>query len=138
MSFIYGSRSYDTVKDIGHAEEAGYALGRFHGLISDLTTTRLYDTLEGFHITPRYLQHCDEVLSRNGVEGAHPEAKHCLRFVEQRRGWASVLEDAKNRGELVLRAIHGDPKVNSIMIDDATDQAVSIVDLDTVKPGLVH
>jgi Ser/Thr protein kinase RdoA (MazF antagonist) len=58
--------------------------------------------------------------------------------VEQRRGWASVLEDAKNRGELVLRAIHGDPKVNNVMIDDATDQAVSIVDLDTVKPGLVH
>jgi hypothetical protein len=29
MSFIDGSCSYDTVKDIWHAEEAGYALGRF-------------------------------------------------------------------------------------------------------------
>ncbi|RPI33795.1 MAG: aminoglycoside phosphotransferase, partial [Nitrospiraceae bacterium] len=33
---------------------------------------------------------------------------------------------------------HGDPKVNNILMDNATGQAVSIVDLDTVKPGLVH
>jgi Ser/Thr protein kinase RdoA (MazF antagonist) len=34
--------------------------------------------------------------------------------------------------------MHGDPKINNIMFDTATQQAVSVVDLDTVKPGLVH
>ena len=34
--------------------------------------------------------------------------------------------------------MHGDPKVNNVMLDTATGQAVGMVDLDTVKPGLVH
>jgi Ser/Thr protein kinase RdoA (MazF antagonist) len=34
--------------------------------------------------------------------------------------------------------MHGDPKVNNIMFDCQTGKAVSVVDLDTVKPGLVH
>ena len=70
--------------------------------------------------------------------GNSPEAAFCCRFIETRRAWASVLEDAKSRGELPLRPIHGDPKVNNVMVDTATGQAVGLVDLDTVKPGLVH
>jgi hypothetical protein len=137
-SFVDASRTYETVQDIDHAREAGYALGRFHSLISDLETKRLYDTLEGFHITPGYLQHYDQVLAQNGAEARSPEVSYCLQFVVQRTEWASVLENAKAQGELVLRPIHGDPKVNNILIDDRTGQAVSIIDLDTVKPGLVH
>ncbi|HBE53609.1 MAG TPA: aminoglycoside phosphotransferase, partial [Cyanobacteria bacterium UBA11369] len=34
--------------------------------------------------------------------------------------------------------MHGDPKINNVMFDTATGKAVSVVDLDTVKPGLVH
>jgi Ser/Thr protein kinase RdoA (MazF antagonist) len=62
----------------------------------------------------------------------------CLKFVSGRSAWAHVLENAKAQGRLFLRTIHGDPKVNNILIDTAIGQAISIVDLDTVKPGLVH
>jgi Ser/Thr protein kinase RdoA (MazF antagonist) len=34
--------------------------------------------------------------------------------------------------------MHGDPKVNNILFDRQTDQAVSVIDLDTTKPGLIH
>jgi Ser/Thr protein kinase RdoA (MazF antagonist) len=34
--------------------------------------------------------------------------------------------------------MHGDPKVNNVMVDTVTGQAIALVDLDTVKPGLVH
>lgn len=137
LSFIDGARTYDTVQDRSHAREVGYALGKFHSLISDLDPARLYDTLEGFHVTPRYLAHYDTVLER-GVDKSSPEIDYGLAFVAERRLWASVLEDAVQRGELQLRTIHGDPKVNNIMIEEASGHAVSIVDLDTVKPGLVH
>jgi hypothetical protein len=138
LSHISHSVCYQTVQDADHARQAGYALGRFHSLISDLDVDSLHDTLEGFHVTPRYLRHYDEVLGGYDAHAASPEVQYGLRFVEERRAWASVLEDAKGRGELAQRPIHGDPKVNNIMIDEETGQAVSIVDLDTVKPGLVH
>ncbi|MCP4681770.1 MAG: aminoglycoside phosphotransferase family protein, partial [Desulfobacterales bacterium] len=54
------------------------------------------------------------------------------------RKWATVLERAKDQAELFLRPIHGDPKINNIMIDETTEQAISVIDLDTVKPGLIH
>jgi Ser/Thr protein kinase RdoA (MazF antagonist) len=137
ISFVEGSQSFDTIKDINHASEVGYALGVFHTLLSDLPPDRLSDTLKGFHITPTYLQHYENILAKYNV-GKSPEVNYCLQFINERKGRAHALENAKAQGRLCLRPIHGDPKVNNIMIDSATGQALSIVDLDTVKPGLVH
>jgi hypothetical protein len=136
MSFI-DAQSFDMIKDAGHAEEVGHALGLFHSLLSDLPCSLLADTLEGFHITPLYLKHYDDVLAKLGNKMS-PETDYCAEFVSSRRGLAHVLEDARAKGILELRPVHGDPKVNNIMVDRDTGQAVSIVDLDTVKPGLVH
>jgi len=144
-TFVQGAQTYDTIRDQRHAGEIGYALGRFHSLISDLPVESLHDTLVGFHITSRYLAHYDAVMATAALPTAgsshrqsSPEVKSGHDFVAARRRWASVLEDAVQRAELTLRPIHGDPKVNNIMIDDVTGQAVSVIDLDTVKPGLVH
>ena len=137
ISFIEKAEPFDTIQDGNHAREVGYALGFFHSLISDLPAEELADTLEGFHITPRYLEHFDEVLSRKGLRQS-PECLHAIAFVKERRAFTGVLEEGRIQGRLVLRPIHGDPKVNNIMIDTASHQAVSMIDLDTVKPGLVH
>jgi Ser/Thr protein kinase RdoA (MazF antagonist) len=137
LSFIEAAESLDAIRDAAHAREVGCALGLFHHLLSDLAPERLADTLPGFHVTPRYLEAYDAVLARSSP-GNSPEVKFALQFVSRRRDWADVLERARERGRLRLRPIHGDPKVNNVMIDTLTGQAVSLVDLDTVKPGLVH
>jgi len=137
ISYVHGAQSFDTIKGISHAREVGYALGTFQYLISDLPIDKLADTLEGFHITPRYLLNFDRAFSQNGFK-SNTEVKHCLAFVEQRRSFATVLEDARDQGRLRLRPVHGDPKVNNVMIEELTGRAVSLVDLDTVKPGLIH
>ena len=137
ISFVHGARSFDTIQDVNHAREVGFALGTFQNLISDLPIKELADTLVGYHITPRYLKQYDTTFSKNGFT-ANAEAKYCIDFIEQRRAFAHTLEDARKQGKLQLRAMHGDPKVNNIMIEDSTGRAVSIVDLDTVKPGLIH
>jgi Ser/Thr protein kinase RdoA (MazF antagonist) len=133
ISFVRDSQSFDTIMDIEHAREVGRALGMFQNLISDLPVNSLADTLVGFHITPRYLEHYDRVRSQNGRHHS-PEVAFGMQFVEERRAFANVLENAG----LTPRPIHGDPKVNNVMIDNITGRAISIVDLDTVKPGLIH
>ena len=136
-SFIQNSQSFDTIRDLAHAREVGHALGMFQNLISDLPIECLADTLAGFHITPRYLQQYDQAFSKNGMHTS-PEVKFGIQFVEARRAFAHTLENAQANGHLPLRPIHGDPKVNNVMINHRTGKAVSLVDLDTVKPGLVH
>ena len=141
ISLIASARSYDTVQSIEHAHEAGFVLGQFQRVVSDLPADTLHDTLEEFHITPRYLEHLDRSLaSANGQSRLKSvlEVERCYRFIEERKELCSALEDAKDRGDLQLRPVHGDPKINNIMIDDATGKGTSIVDLDTVKPGLIH
>lgn len=137
ISYVHDTESFDTIKDIRIAREVGYALGIFQYLISDLSIDKLSDTLEGFHIMPRYLQGFDRAFSQNGHK-SNAEVKYCLKFVEQRRDFAYVLEHAREQGKLQLRPVHGDPKVNNVMIEKTTGRAISLVDLDTVKPGLIH
>jgi hypothetical protein len=137
ISFIEDSESFDSVAGLGHATEVGVAVGLFHTLVSDLPVEKLTDTLEGFHITPLYVRRYQEVLEKIGAP-ASPHTTYCMDFIDRRKGFASVLEDARANGKLPLRIIHGDPKVSNVMIDTRTGLAVSIVDLDTVKPGLLH
>jgi Ser/Thr protein kinase RdoA (MazF antagonist) len=141
ISLIASAHSYEQVQNLKHAYEAGYVLGQFQRLLSDISPDLLFDTLEGFHITPGYLKELDNALATNGnaadIKGIS-EVNYCLKFIDERREFCSVLEDAKERGELKIRPIHGDPKIANIMIDDATDKGTCIVDLDTVKPGLIQ
>jgi Ser/Thr protein kinase RdoA (MazF antagonist) len=137
MTFIDSARSCELIEDVEHAREIGYALGIFQHLISDLPPQNLADTLEDFHITPHYLKHYDEVIAKHQPQQS-VEVRHCVAFISERRKCAHVLEEAKREGKLPLRPIHGDPKINNILLDESTRKAVSMVDLDTVKPGLVH
>ncbi len=141
ISLIASARSYEHIHSLEHAHEAGYVLGQFQRLISDIDPSLLHDTLQGFHITPGYLTGLDAALAtESGQElaGNTSEAKRCMRFVAERRDWCSVLETACANGTLALRPTHGDPKISNIMIDEDTGKGTSIIDLDTVKPGLIH
>lgn len=141
ITLIASATSYDRPQGAEHALEVGTVLGQFHRLISDLDPSRLKDTLPGFHVTPVYLARYDAILQTPGAReklNASIEARRLSQFIEQRRAFAPILEQAVAKGELSHRLIHGDPKVNNIMIDDITGKGTSIVDLDTVKPGLIH
>jgi Ser/Thr protein kinase RdoA (MazF antagonist) len=68
----------------------------------------------------------------------HPELQRALAFVEGRRHRIGVLEEAREQGWLPLRVIHGDPKLDNVLFCNHSGRAVSLIDLDTVKPGLIH
>jgi Ser/Thr protein kinase RdoA (MazF antagonist) len=137
LTFIDLAETLDIIRDKDHGREVGCALGLFHHLLADLPASRLADTLPGFHLTPGYLRQYDEILAARKAPSS-AEVAYCLKFVEECRAQAFVLEEAKKQGKLRELIIHGDPKVNNVMLDIATGEAVALVDLDTVKPGLVH
>jgi Ser/Thr protein kinase RdoA (MazF antagonist) len=76
-------------------------------------------------------------LRRNGGADS-PALAEALAFVEARRHRVGVLEDARAAGRLRVRVIHGDPKLDNVLFCDESGRAVSLIDLDTVKPGLIH
>ena len=141
LSYIHGATSVDVLQSPSQAEQIGRGLGRFHALIHDLPAAQLHDTLEGFHVTPGYLKQYERVLGQALAAGEPPmdaETLACRSFIAERLDLAGVLEQAREDGRLRLCPIHGDPKVNNVMLCASSGEAKALVDLDTVKPGLLH
>lgn len=137
LTYIPASYTLDAVQEESQAWEVGYALGRFHLLVEDLPPASLADTLPGFHVTPLYLAAYDAIAARI-TPPPLPEVIYAQEFIQQRRAEVGLLEEARQQGKLTLRVTHGDPKVNNVLLDAVTGQAVGLVDLDTVKPGLLQ
>lgn len=134
LSFIDNTESLETLSNLTQAEQVGFALGQFHRLTHSLDSEKLYDTLPGFHITPGYLEHYQQAKTRAKVS----EDTYCAEFIARFQHIANDLETAKGLGLLSVRVIHGDPKLNNFLFDKNSQRIVSLVDLDTVKPGLIH
>lgn len=138
---IASATAFNEAQGPEHAAECGAVLAHFHGLVADLDTRTLIDPLPGFHITPTYLEKYDATIATAaGGErlNASMEARRLAKVIEDRRTFVSTLQDAITAGELTLHVMHGDPKVNNIMIDDFTGKGTAMIDLDTVSPGLMH
>jgi Ser/Thr protein kinase RdoA (MazF antagonist) len=136
LSYLEDTRPLDTLRDPHTAGEIGYALGRFHELTRDIDTRRLHLTRPGFHVTPRYFERFEEACARR-AGAADAELEDSLAFAAARRSIVSALEDARRAGTLPPRVVHGDPKLDNVLFDESGRHAVSLVDLDTVQPGLL-
>jgi Ser/Thr protein kinase RdoA (MazF antagonist) len=137
MEFIPNTSGLARIDEPEQAREVGRILGRFHACTSDLNPDRLAVTLPGFHVTPAYLERFARVI--DGRAASYPdEIRQGIAFVTARQDGAAVLEVPRRQGRIPMRVIHGDPKLDNILFDRATGRGVSLIDLDTVQPGLVH
>jgi Ser/Thr protein kinase RdoA (MazF antagonist) len=137
LSYIDQTTTHQTIATAAQARQVGWALGHFHNLLADLPAGNLHETLPGFHLLPSYLDHFDRVTA-GMTRSLNPDLRFCLDFVAARRKGADLLERARQQGKLRVQTIHGDPKVGNVLFDVASDLAVSLIDLDTVGPGLIH
>lgn len=138
LQLITPAESRERISRKTEAEQVGFALAHFQRLCSDLPTDRLYDTLPGFHITPGYFRDYQILLEQPLQVKTDDRFDYCQEFIASFRDSIDILEDAKQQGLLVERVIHGDPKLNNFLFEPGSDLIVSLIDLDTVKPGLVH
>lgn len=138
IQFVNNTVSRELIKNLDEAEQVGFALAHFHRLLSDANINSFHDTLPGFHITSGYFNHYQCV--ENQCESSFDSSKvdSCRQFILKFQFRINVLEDARQKGWLTERIIHGDPKFNNFLFDEQSDRIISLIDLDTVKPGLVH
>ena len=134
-NYIEGCRTYDVVENSRQAYQAAKAFGAFQDLVSDLPVERVEVTIPGFHDTPaRFarLMRAVEADSCDRVKGVQKE----IDFITSRESITGVLLEHLVAGRLTERVTHNDTKLNNVMIDEQTDEAVCVIDLDTVMPGL--
>ncbi|MDD4915998.1 MAG: aminoglycoside phosphotransferase family protein [Methylococcales bacterium] len=138
QQLIQPAESRERLSNSREAEQVGFALGHFHRLCSSLDTGLLYDTLPGFHITPGYFRHYQQIIQSPTVKQNSAEARFCQAFIKKFQDKIDVLERPRQQGILTERVMHGDPKLNNFLFKPGSNSIISLIDLDTVKPGLVH
>lgn len=138
ITYVENAEHQEVLSTPDRAREAGRGLGLFHRLVADLDPARLADTLPGFHVTPAYLAAYDQRLADGRSGDTLRDEAHCRAVIEAHRELAGVLEEAAARGLLRQRVIHGDPRLANLLFDRQSGRVVALVDLDTVKPGLLH
>jgi hypothetical protein len=129
--FIENAHTYDAVESTDQAFQAAKAFGLFQKLLVDLPAPRLHDTIKDFHHTSKRFMALEQAVASDVARRA-VLAKPEIEFAFAHRSIASVLFD----GNLPERIAHNDTKFNNVMLDDVTGEAICVVDLDTVMPGL--
>ena len=134
-NFIENCHTYDVVENTRQAYQAAKAFGSFQDLVSDMPLEAVTETIPDFHHTPkRYDRLMEVVLADSKGRLSNVEAE--VSFIREREDLCNLLVNLAEKGELPVRVTHNDTKLNNVMMDADTDEAVCVIDLDTVMPGL--
>ncbi len=134
--FIDDSVCFLRTDDLRIIEESGRAFGEFQLYLADYPVDKLSIVIPHFHNTVRRYQAFRDAI-------AHDEAKRVQELGKEIEEYFAYEEIAtrcyrmQKEGILPLRVTHNDTKTSNILFDKDTLEHLSVIDLDTVMPGLV-
>ena len=134
--FVPNTVTHNACDDLDVLRSAGVAFGNFQTMLSDFDATALYETIPGFHDTRSRIA----VLLRHVNEdpcGRVDEVEEEVSRIRAYRSLAVRLNELIDSREIPLRVTHNDTKINNVLFDQDTGEAKTVIDLDTVMPGLV-
>ena len=135
-SFVSDSVSYDRSGDERIFRESGRAFGRFLSMLDGFDAASLHETIERFHDTPHRFAALHEAVARDAA-GRAGGVRDLIDLALSYEPFSSTLVDALACGRLPLRVTHNDTKINNVLFDSKSGEALVVIDLDTVMPGLV-
>ncbi len=134
--YIDDSVSFEYTENLHLIEESGWAFGEFQGYLSDYPVEKLSIVIPHFHNTVRRYQAFRDAIAED-AEGRVAELKTDIDGYMELEEIATKLYKMQKEGILPLRVTHNDTKLSNILFDAKTLGHLSVIDLDTVMPGLV-
>jgi hypothetical protein len=128
---IDNAHTRDEIESEQQAFRAASAFGEFQQMLIDLPAPRLHDTIPDFHHTLKRFHALEEAIAQDAagrVDNAGPE----IGFALARQAMTTTLLNAG----LPERITHNDTKLNNVLLDDVSGEALCVIDLDTVMTGL--
>ena len=133
--FVENSKTYQSTNNLKILEETGKAFGKFQNELSDFDASILHETIKDFHNTKERFNQLEQAINDDRVlrlNYVKEEVKEFLALKDK----ACEIHNMVARGELPLRVTHNDTKCNNVLFDCDTDGFLTVIDLDTVMPGL--
>jgi len=134
--FIEKASTFEQMDSPALAHKVGAAVGIFQQQLSDYSGPSLHETIPDFHNMHSRYEQLDRAVALN-TAGRLETVREELAFLEENRARGMILSDGLTNGTLKRGITHNDTKLNNILFDDATGEAICLIDLDTVMPGTV-
>jgi hypothetical protein len=131
--FISDSRGIEAIENPEQAYMAAQAFGHFQKQLSDLPGEEMIETIPDFHNGITRLNAFQQAIDENKA-GRVNETQVLITKILDRVTEMTSIQRWLNDKTLPLRITHNDTKINNILFDDK-DNALCVIDLDTVMPG---
>lgn len=132
--FIENTKTVENDKTIEDIYNAGKGFGRFQNMLSDYPAHTLHETIKDFHNTVKRVEALKEAIKEDKA-GRAESVKEEIEFALSCARFSDVVVKGIEDGSIPVRVTHNDTKINNILFDDKTGEAVAVIDLDTVMPG---
>ncbi len=134
--YVPNSFTVNDGSDLDKMRSAGRAFGKFQIMLSDFDPSLLGETIPDFHNTRKRIalleQHYGEDICRRACE-----VKSEFDMLEEFKDSAVFFNKLLDENAIPMRVTHNDTKINNVLFDTETGEAKTVIDLDTVMPGLV-
>ena len=132
--YIAGAAAPDRADTPAQFREAGRGFGVFQNMLADFPADQLHVTIPGFHDTCARFDALERAAAEDAA-GRAAEAAPELDYLRAHREELCRISTLLDAGGLPLRVTHNDTKINNVMMDMRTGEALCVIDLDTVMPG---
>lgn len=136
MTNFVPSVTYNTVTDMNVVRNAGKAFGEFQMDLADFDISELTETIPGFHNTRQRYENFLRSVAEDKA-GRADKVREEIDFLLSVQERACCLTDLWKEGKLPLRVTHNDTKINNVLFSPENNEAMIVIDLDTVMPGLI-
>lgn len=134
--FPYFDNTY-TINRVESGEQAFSAaaeFGRLNVYLNDADVTLFEPTIDRFHdLRWRYEQF--EHSLKHGIEERKNSVHDIISLAKDYKFLVDSYVQLIESGTLKIRITHNDTKINNILFDSETNEAVTAIDLDTLMPG---
>ncbi len=132
--YIPNSVTLNEVADAAQAREAATAFGRLSKHLSGCDVTLFKEVIPQFHDLSARFELFKQSLNNSQAEtkeAAMDVISGYLRFEYLVDDYQQLIDS----GKLKLRVMHNDTKINNVLFDKQTYEALCVIDLDTLMPG---
>lgn len=132
--YIRNTVSHDTVMSEHQAYSAAQQFGRLTRYLDGVYTGAFKVTIPDFHHLPKRWARFQEAI-RNAAPQRLDPALETIAFYTGNEELVGAFDALLNDPEVSIRITHNDTKLNNVLFDRDTNEAVCVVDLDTLMPG---
>jgi len=128
--FFENSITVDRPQHPTQAREAAWAFGQFLSAFQNFNVAKLQVTIPDFHDGQQRLKSLKQIIKKDESPRLKPAQSTIDEILEEQKIFQSFTTLS-----LPQRVVHNDAKINNVLLNDSTFEAICVIDLDTVMPG---